>query len=206
MRIVALVLLLLAAPAGATTIVLDFEEEALGNLGASFVSAECDCVELAVLHGNTVLRVLDAGGDQVLRVGDEGGSLVLTFLAPVLSVSITFGGDEPDADADPALLVGLVGDAFADFDSVVANGNGAIDQTLSVSGAGGTLTSALFAFRQLGETEPLSPLVGTITLELATVPEPGAALLLAAAGAGLARVRSRSRRSRSRRSARCTTP
>jgi hypothetical protein len=194
-----LVALLLSSPASAATIVIDFEEEALGSHGPAFLSAECGgCVELEVLHQNSPLRIRDEAGDQILVVGDEGGSLVLTFLAPVLSVSITFGGDEPGAEAEPAMLVGMVGESFAGFDTVVANGNGAIDQALTVSGAGGTLTSALFTFVQYGETEPLSPLVGTITLEVATVPEPAAALLLAAAAAGLARVRSRSLRHRRR--------
>jgi hypothetical protein len=77
-----------------------------------------------------VLRVRDAAGDRILVVGDEGGSLVLTFLAPVLSVSITFGGDDPAADAEPALLVS--GSDFTGFDTAIANENGAIDQTLSV--------------------------------------------------------------------------
>jgi hypothetical protein len=40
-------LLLLAAPAGAGTIVLDFEEETVGNLGPSFLSVECGCVTIS---------------------------------------------------------------------------------------------------------------------------------------------------------------
>jgi hypothetical protein len=46
MRIVAVVLLLLAAPAGAATITLDFEEEALGLYEPDFLSSECGCVQL----------------------------------------------------------------------------------------------------------------------------------------------------------------
>jgi hypothetical protein len=196
MRIVALVLLLLAAPAGAATIVLDFDEEPTGERGASFTSAEAPFVQLTET-GGTDLQVFDyPGHGLVLWVGDEGGMLRLDFGVPVLSITIEFGDAGALAgDWDPPVLVGLNGSDVLAIDSTVPDFDGELDESLTVAVPSGAFDAAVFAFVQRGEMEPESPLVGRIILVTSEVPEPAAAmLLLAAAGWQAARARSRSRR------------
>src|SRR5688572_23911691 len=140
MHALALALLLLAAPAGAATIVIDFAEESLGEHGDSFVSAECACVRFSTWSvggggsGNT-LTVFNFNGNHTLAVGEQGGDLLLEFLVPVGSVRLEFGGDSPleSVESFPAVLVGLSGGEFASIDTVAPNRNRAIDQTLQIA-------------------------------------------------------------------------
>ena len=177
--------LLTAAPAGAATIVLDFEEEAVGEYEEPFVSNECGCVRLSEWQG-LELHVIDyALGTRSLYVGDEGGSLLLEFLVPVVAVSLDFGGDPglPEVEAFPARLYGFAGGQQVAFVELEANRNGLVDQTLSIE-PGIPMDSARFVFVQLGEYEPESPVVDRIVLT--TLPEPrllglSALALLAAA-------------------------
>src|SRR5687767_13289451 len=110
MRIVALLLpLLLAASAGGATITLDFEEEETTIYEVPFSSVECGgCVTFAEQDGGP-LFIEDLLGSRVLIPGEEGGRLTITFLVPVTSVSLDFGGDTPDAEfIGPAVLEGLI--------------------------------------------------------------------------------------------------
>ena len=106
----------------------------------------------------------------------------MEFLVPVISVRLEFGGDSDSSlvESDPAVLVGLSGGEFASIDAEAPNRNNAIDQTLQIAvppNLGPPIDQALFDFVQLGEHEPLSPIVGRITL--VTVPEVGTLGLLA---------------------------
>ena len=188
----ALALLLLAAPAGAATIVLDFEEEPIGS-PKEFVSVECGCVRLIEpsLDEDEDLRILVAllgqSEGQAVAVGREGGSLVLEFLVPVVALSVDFGWDQLDEEGvwdvfDPVLT------GFDAYGAVVAqatitpNGDGIVNQTISISSES-TIARALFEFRQLGPNEPRGFLVDNLVLT--TVPEPGTLGLGALACAGL---------------------
>jgi hypothetical protein len=191
-RIVILILALwVASPAAGATIVLDFEEEPLGDRGNTFASAECGgCVEFTGWRSRE-LAIRLFNGSQVLRIGEEGGSLVIDFLVPVHTVHLDFGNDSNSPFVEPgsAILIGLRGGEVVGFSSDLANRNGLIDQTLSLSG-GGVIEQVFFAFSQSGEFEPISPIVDGLTF--VTVPEPGtlglAALVLAGA-AGRSRIR-----------------
>lgn len=171
--------LLVATPAGAATIVLDFEEEVLGVYDTGFISSECGCVELSDADGFQ-LKVIDFFGSRAILVGEEGGALRLDFLVPVVAVSLDFGGDSgaEEVDARPARLRGFAGGQEVAYAELEANGNQLVDQTLTI-GPGVVLESALLTFVQLGEFEPLSPLVGRIVLT--TVPEPSTLALMALA-------------------------
>jgi hypothetical protein len=181
MRVLALALLLLAAPAGAATIVIDFEAEAVGEYDDGFVSAVCGCVRFSEWQGGE-LRIRERASDKTLVVGEEGGTLLLEFLVPVISVRLEFGGDSESSlvESKPAVLVGLSGGEFASIDAEMPNRNNTIDQTLQIAvppNLGPPIDQALFSFVQLGEHEPLSPIVGRLTL--VTVPEAGGLGLLA---------------------------
>lgn len=187
--------LLLSGPSSAATIVLDFTSPAPGEYD-ELVYPEVRLSEWTADRGLGIST--PGGGPPVLRVGDQGGTLLLEFTAAVVGVSITFGGDSDNADVEarPAVLVGIAGGTFVDIAAIDPNRNDLIDQTLTIN-EGVVLEQALFYFRQLGPHQPLSPLIGSITLTTQDVPEPGvAALLLAAVALGLARVRSRSRAGR----------
>lgn len=191
MRAALFLALLLSGPAQAATIVLDFTSPAPGE----YETLAYPEVVLSEWTANRGLGIsTPGGGAPVLRVGDQGGTLLLTFTAPVIGLELTFGGDSASSsvEAFPATLVGIAGGSFVGIDSIAPNRNGLVDQTLAI-GAGIVMESALFHFVQLGEHQPLSPLVGRIVLYTTSVPEPGVAMLLAAAAAGLAQARSRSR-------------
>jgi hypothetical protein len=175
MRFLAGVLFLLSGPAAATTIVIDFTSPDPGE----YETLAYPEVVLSEWTANRGLGIsTPGGGPPVLRVGDQGGTLLLTFLAPVIGVELTFGGDSASSSvtAGPATLVGIGGGSFVGITSVIPNRNGLIDQTLSIRTTN-VMDSALFHFRQLGEHQPLSPLVGRITLTTVEVPEPGPLLL-----------------------------
>lgn len=186
MRSLAAVLLLLAAPASAATIVLDFTSPAPGF----YDEIEYPEVRLSEWRGGE-LAIVDNGSGPFLEVGEQGGSLLLEFLVPVVFVELVFGGDssDPAVESDAAVLVGLAGGDFAGVSVETPNRNGAIDQALRLSAPPSLglppIDRALFTFSQLGENEPLSPLVGRITLETIDVPEPRVATLIALA-AGIA--------------------
>jgi hypothetical protein len=185
MRFLAAVLLLLAMPASAATIVLDFEEEALGGHGESFVSAEWDDLTLSLWTGVAELTISErAGHGRVLWVGHEGGSLLLSFAVPVASVTLEFGDSGAALRAwDPPVLVGITTDGMAAADSTVPTMNGLIDEQLMVTWPRDEpFRSALFQFVQFGEHAPESPVIGRIILETLEVPEPAVFGLLALAG------------------------
>jgi hypothetical protein len=176
--LVALLVVLAATPAGAATIVLDFEEEALASYdGVPFISAECGCVELAETDRGW-LTISDELGSRVLIAGEEGGRLQLTFLTPVTAIALDFGHDLADAEfLGDALLEGLVGGMVVASTTLAANANGLVDQTISLA-YGGPLDQARFALPQSGESEPTSPYIDNIML---TTPEPGTLGLVALA-------------------------
>jgi hypothetical protein len=179
MRFLAAGLLLLSGPAAAATIVLDFTSPAPGEY-ETLAYPEVLLSEWTASRGLYITD--DPAPFLVVGADAEGGTLLLTFLAPVIGVELTFGGDsdDPNVTAGPATLVGIGGGAFVDITSVVPNRNGLIDQTLTI-GMGVVMDSALFRFRQLGLHEPESPWVGQIILHTATVPEPALGLLLSLA-------------------------
>jgi hypothetical protein len=178
-----------AAPAGAATIVLDFEQEPLAVYeNTSFTSAECGCVDFAEQDGGWLFVEENALGSRVLIPGEEGGRLVLQFLVPVTAVALDFGNDTDDAEfIGDAVLEGLVGGTVVASATVTPNGNNLTDQTIAISFTS-PLTSARFRLPQSGEFEPISPYVDNIVL---TVPEPAA---LALAALAVLRVRCRSQR------------
>jgi hypothetical protein len=175
-----LLALLLAAPAGAATIVLDFEEEPLAVYqGTTFASAECGgCVTFAEQDGGW-LFVEDALGSRVLIPGEEGGRLSMTFSVPVTGVSLDFGHDTPDAESiGDAVLDGLIGGVVVVSSTVAPNQNGSIDQTISISYVS-PLEAVRFRLPQSGEFEPISPYIDNVVLTVQEVPEPAALGLLA---------------------------
>lgn len=192
------VALLLAAPASATTIVLDFEEEALGNRRDgerhAFVSVECGCVRLIEpLEGDSDARLriqvapFGRSDGHAVYVGHEGGGLLLEFLVPVFAVSIDFGNDYPEDEADardPVFKAFAEDDALLDEDTVSPNDDRIVNQTLSLYSES-PIHHATFGFRQLGQHSPLDFYVDNLVLT--TVPEPGAVWLAALACIGLLR-------------------
>jgi hypothetical protein len=185
--------MLLAQPAVAATIVLDFQEETLGRRDDPFVSAECGCVEFSGSHG---LRIyLTDEGETVLVAGadQEGGSLVIDFLVPVTAFALDFGGDSGAADvtSGTARLRGFVGAVEVALAEAEPNRNLLVDQTLAIS-PGVAMDRIVFTFSQLGELEPLSAYVDDVVLT--TVPEPVTLGLFALGLAATATGRSRSAR------------
>jgi hypothetical protein len=150
MRIFALAFALwVASPAVGASIVIDFEEEPIATyddeLGATFVSAECDCVALFDQGGNR-LTIRSFMGSHVLIIGDEGGSLRLDFFTPVTSVSLDFGGDCGDAsvgvdchagaiDIHPAWLRGLADGQIVASSELAPNQDIQVNQTISITSA-----------------------------------------------------------------------
>lgn len=187
-----LLALLLALPASAATIVLDFEEEATGERGSSFVSVEDPRVTLyedrEPFPGILSVRPLFIGSsDLVLWPGEEGGRLRIEFSVAVSSVTVEFGdsGDQT-VSFHPPTLVGYAGGAVVTSATTTPVMNGLPDEVLTIYGP---LDAAVFEFVQLGQYEPeTSPVLRIIF----TVPEPGVATLLAAGALGLARARRRS--------------
>lgn len=175
MRALALALLLSAGPAGAATIVIDFEEEAVGTRTGSFISVEHPGVTLSEISGSFgQLIVLDFYlGTRALVVGEEGGTLILDFAMPVTAVSMDFGGDWIE-DGSPARLRGYAGGVLVSMAELDANHNGLIDQTITLVPSV-AIDRVTFGMSQLGPDDKLSALVDNISL---TVPEPSVAALL----------------------------
>jgi hypothetical protein len=193
MRAIALSLLLLAGPAQAATIVLDFSAYAEGDYGNSFEAAPG--VLLSERSGTGSLTIATPGGvPAVLVVGDQGGDLRLDFTGlGVLGIELTFGGDVlPGCETDvfPAHLTGYAGGMEVAADELDANGNRLVDQTLAITSPV-VLEWALFDFVQLGENQPESPFVGRITLTTLEVPEPALVGLVAATAAAACALRLR---------------
>jgi len=185
MRSVVLAAALLGAalPAHAATIVLDFEEEAVGGRENGYVSAECGCV--AFSHSFLIsdpsdpfLHVGDFGvqsDGSALLVGqdDDGGGLVLDFLAPVVGLSLDFGNDDEafTDEGDEAVLQAFSGATLLGEARVVLNRNDVMDQSIALAGLG-AFDRATFRY-----TDSIDEIVDNISFE--TVPEPGALALLA---------------------------
>jgi hypothetical protein len=206
MRIFALAFALwVASPAVGASIVIDFEEEPIATyddeLGATFVSAECDCVALFDQGGNR-LTIRSFMGSHVLIIGDEGGSLRLDFFTPVTSVSLDFGGDCGDAsvgvdchagaiDIHPAWLRGLADGQIVASSELAPNQDIQVNQTISITSAT-PMDQVRFGMPQYDPHEPVSPIVDNLRFE--TVPEPGTLGLVALGlGAGFGRIRPRRR-------------
>jgi hypothetical protein len=194
MRIVALALLLLAAPAGAATITLDFEEEPLGLYHPGFLSSECGCVQLHDSRSNGLIHVIDFSlGSRALVIGDEGGVLALDFLVPVFGVQIDFYTlfGVPQVNLGDAWLQLFAGDDLIGEVFVTPDPQGPqVFQTISLTSSV-AITRALFGKEDDALTEPVSPLVDNLVL---TVPEPAFALGALALAALAARASRRASR------------
>lgn len=193
----AILALLIAGPASATTFTLDFQEEAIGDRGTSFVSAECPCVTLSEANGGemSVRPHFPSSTNLVLWAGEEGGALRISFAVPVSSVMVEFGDSGGAVHAfHPPVLKGYMGGTVVTEATLPPNMDGEMNESLTIRGA--AFDMATFHFVQYGEHEPRTAPVGRIVF---TVPEPAAAgLLLAAGSVLLARGRCRSRSARSR--------
>jgi hypothetical protein len=189
MRFLGAVLLLLAAPASASTIVLDFEEEALGY-EPSFVSAECGCVRVSDFDGQE-LAVFDYYlGTRVISPGskNEGGDLLLEFLVPVVGLSLDFLSFYPNArpierpiDYRDAYLIAYAGGEIVGETTLTPDPTGPLFQTISLF-PGTVIERAVFVRVALGFYEPISPFLDNLVL---TLPEPSMLLLAVLTAASL---------------------
>lgn len=187
-------LLLLASPARAGTIVLDFEEEPIGYKDWSFVSVECGCVSFA--YGSRAdddephTAVHDWSyptGKGLTFASDQTMPLTLSFFSVVDSLSLDFqagrtdngnradpwdGVIPPGAQAVLTVFLGAtkLGEARVRLDLV----SGGMDQTIGISGVGGFDRAVL---RYAGAE--LSPTIDNVIFS--TVPEPGTLSLALAA-------------------------
>jgi hypothetical protein len=192
--LLALLVLLLAAPVHAATIVLDFEEEPLGYDQPGFVSVECGCVRLSDFD-EMELAVFDYYlGTRVVSPGwkNEGGDLLLEFFVPVVGLSLDFLSFYPNSrpierpiEYFDAHLIAYAGGEIVGEATLTPDPNGPLFQTISLF-PGTVIEQAKFVRVTLGFFEPISPFIDNIVL---TVPEPASALLLL--GLGVAGVASR---------------
>jgi len=167
--------LLLAAPAAAETVVLDFEEEAPGGRPNGFVSAEWSCVRIGesrAREGRRALRIGalgEPGRGQGLAVGDEddGAALVLEFSVPVTSLRLTVGNDEAEltaADSLALLRVFRAGAPVGDA-SVRLDRDDRMSQMVEVSAVGEFDRAVLVYASESGGVLALDELVDDITFE-----------------------------------------
>jgi hypothetical protein len=191
-RFLAAVLFLLAQPASAATIVLDFEEEPLGYDQPGFVSAECGCVRVSDFDGQE-LAVFDYYlGTRVISPGwkNEGGDLLLEFLVPVVGLSLDFLSFYPNSrpierpiEYRDAHLIAYAGGEIVGETTLTADPGGPLFQTISLF-PGTVIERAVFVRVALGFYEPISPFLDNLVL---TLPEPSMLLLAVLAAACIAR-------------------
>jgi hypothetical protein len=186
MPALALALLLLSAPAGAATIVIDFESVAPGSYDTLTVSG-------VTFEGVTGVRVADFGvqsdGLGILPDDDDSGHAIeLHFATPVSSLALDFGNDDPEVltTAHEAVLEAFLGAVKVGEARVAVNANDVMDQVITLSGVG-PFDRALFAY-----PGGIDEVIDNVTFE--TVPEPGTFGLAAVAlTVVLAGTRSRTR-------------
>lgn len=171
---VAALVLALALPAHASTIVLDFEEEAVGTLEDDHVSVECACV----VYGDAVLEIFDtAFGNVLANTDDTTGGIWLRFFAPIEGLSLDFL-DSVFADPGSAgALRVFLGSTLVAETHVMMDTNGLLDQSIAISGAG-PFDQAVF--RVEGPNAPLRLGEAIDNVVIDTLPEPRVVVLLLA--------------------------
>jgi hypothetical protein len=193
-RALAVSLLLVAQPATAATIVLDFEEQPVAAFeDNSFLSIECGCVRFSDLGPEKEVHVVDGVGwpsyyrheSRAVLAGSQGGTLMMEFLVPVVELSFDFVNffDAYDVWLNDAVLTAYAGDEIVGVATLPPAPNGPRFQTISIS-PGTVIERAVFEKYDLGEHYPFSPIVDNIVLT--TVPEPTTLGLLGLTLAGAA--------------------
>lgn len=190
MHAFALLLLLLAAPAGAATI--DFDAEAPGFRDNGWTLAGVTFWHSDDTSEHEQLQVL--GGALVAGEDGDWGGLRLAFATPITSLAFDFGGDYYDPEisdtpepGDVALLQAFSSGVLVGQATVVLNLDVLVDQEMMLSGVG-AFDTAYFVMRSaggggVGADERVD------NLTFATVPEAGTLGLGLAALALLARRR-----------------
>jgi hypothetical protein len=164
-------LLLLAAPAAGTTIVLDFEEETPGVVEDGRISVECDCVAFRAEPDHEDLVI---GNGRLANLDESSTGITLDLLTPATALSLDFfdstDDDRPGTPAfTQAVLQAFLGMNLVGEASVIADGNSALDQTITISGVG-QFDRVFFSF--YAEAGPLwtGEVIDNVTVEI--VPEP----------------------------------
>lgn len=180
--------------AGAHAATIDFNATPAGEKSNPFVARGQPGITFFSFAPDGLSVVTRPEGDGtpgLLIAGEDNGNfLFAAFDAPVTSVSLSFGNDDParSAEGDVAVLFALdAGGNLLGLSTVVLNRNDLLDQTITYSGA--PFAGFAFAFDapdlMRGITGPgpdgvgLSELIDNIVFEPAAVPGPAASLLLA---------------------------
>jgi hypothetical protein len=181
-----------ASGAQAASVTIDFESDARGAIVNGFTSSDSALVSFSDTRGAD-LRILDGGpqtnGNAIGALFDDISELQMDFTLNITSLSFSFGND--DARLMPvggrAVLCGFLDGAFVGQESVVANRNDNMDQSISFTGL---IDQAVFYYADArGAAVPLVELVDDITFETAlpAVPVPASGVMLLGALAFLAR-------------------
>jgi hypothetical protein len=193
---------------------IDFESDSVGPKFNNFQSVDSSEIAFSDSQGQDLflldfdetyrtngLAVLFDGIEDVTGSYPDGSFLIIVGAAPILSLSLDFGNDDPTGSAagDYAQLRGYRGSNLVASTNVVMNRNDLADQTISLSDAIGFdrleleyFTTPTFNTDQFGEvyiTTSLTEVIDNVRYEV--VPEPAS---LAALGLGLAALRRRNRK------------
>ena len=189
---------LVAAPALADTVTINFESDASGFVANGFQSADSNLVSFSDSM-DADLQILDFGhhsnGKGLAVFGDDPSYLIMEFSTTVSSLSLSFGNDDPNfaSAGDLARLQVFDGMTFVGEVFVEMNRDDIMNQTIAAAGFG-AFNRATFAYvNPLGELINLIECVDDITFETT-----GVAVPLPTAGtlglAGLVGIMSRRRR------------
>ena len=138
---VAVLAILLAAPAAVAQVTVNFQGDTVGAKPNGFTSTGSSLVHFTAVGSGANLQVLstsECATSPCLAVFPDGGAnyLQIDFDVPMSSISLSFGNDDPGftAAGDTAVLTCFNGAVQVGQQAVVMNRNDLSDQTLSFSG------------------------------------------------------------------------
>ncbi len=174
-------MLLVANTGSAATILVDFDSDVLVNLPNGYASVDSPDITFSDTLGAHLLIVSDpviTGGSKSLAVFfDDASALRIDFSFVASDIKLDFGNDNPAflGGGEVFELVAFLGAAPVGTTSVVPNLNSVVDQMIAFSGASFDAVELRYTVAGLEIIDNLM-----VTMAVAVIPEPSAALLFGA--------------------------